>query len=78
MGKLIVTVSMLMSAVFPAFSQSPNQTSSQPKCTLTLSQAPAIRGLRLGMNSEEVLTIFPESLDPFGNVHEVYEPKRSL
>src|SRR5262249_48742601 len=30
-----------------------------PKCTLTLAQAPAIRGLRLGMTSDELFAIFP-------------------
>jgi hypothetical protein len=31
----------------------------QAKCTLTLAQAPVIRGLRLGMTSDELFTIFP-------------------
>ncbi len=30
-----------------------------PKCKLTLAQAPAIRGLRLGMTSDELFSIFP-------------------
>ncbi|HEU0184879.1 MAG TPA: hypothetical protein VFS27_06155 [Blastocatellia bacterium] len=31
----------------------------KPTCKLTLAQAPAIRGLRLGMTSDELFTIFP-------------------
>lgn len=30
-----------------------------PKCKMTLAQAPAIRGLRLGMTSDEVFAVFP-------------------
>ncbi|HZS05968.1 MAG TPA: hypothetical protein VFD58_14110 [Blastocatellia bacterium] len=32
-----------------------------PRCQLTLDQAPAIRGFRLGMNVNEVLALMPES-----------------
>jgi hypothetical protein len=31
----------------------------KPKCKITLAQAPAIRGLRLGMTSDELFAIFP-------------------
>jgi hypothetical protein len=31
----------------------------KPKCKLTLAQAPVIRGLRLGMTSDELFAIFP-------------------
>jgi hypothetical protein len=31
----------------------------KPTCKLTLAQAPAIRGLRLGMTSDEIFAIFP-------------------
>src|ERR1700682_5474451 len=46
--------------------QSPAQTSNasgqdKPTCQLTLAGAPDIRGLRLGMTSKEVLTLFPGS-----------------
>lgn len=36
-----------------------------PSCNLTLSQAPVIYGLRLGMNTEELLELFPRSKDQF-------------
>jgi len=44
---------------------SPVQPPSPPKptCNLTLAQAPAIRGLRLGMTSDELFAIFPAKND---------------
>lgn len=33
------------------------------KCSLTVAQSPAIRGIRLGMSAEEVLGLFPGSSD---------------
>lgn len=59
MDKSIVTALMTMLAGFPAFSQ----TSSQPKCTLTLNRSPVIRGLSLGMSTQEVLATFPGSTE---------------
>jgi hypothetical protein len=32
-----------------------------PKCNLTLAQAPVIRGIRLGMSTDELLALFPRS-----------------
>lgn len=48
--------------------QSPDQTSvasaqEKPKCQLTLAGAPDIKGLSLGMTSDEVLALFPGSKD---------------
>lgn len=36
--------------------------SAQERCTLTLSASPEIRGLKLGMKSEEVGAILPDSI----------------
>lgn len=36
-------------------------TATAPKCSLTVAQAPAIRGLRLGMSVDDVLAAFPGS-----------------
>src|SRR5882672_1568621 len=52
----------------PAVVQSPAQTNSasaqeKPTCQLTLAGAPDIKGLRLGMTTEEVLALFPGSKD---------------
>ena len=43
-----------------------------PKCKLTLAEAPAIRGLRLGMTSDEIFGIFP------GNEREELERSQKL
>ncbi len=52
----------------PAVVQSPAQTNKasaqeKPTCQLTLAGAPDIKGLRLGMTTEEVLALFPGSKD---------------
>jgi hypothetical protein len=39
--------------------ESPPENPPNPKCKLTLAQAPVIRGLRLGMTSKELFDIFP-------------------
>ncbi len=45
--------------------QPPAQTTGAPNCALTLAQAPVIRGIRLGMSTEELLVLFPGSKDQF-------------
>src|SRR6266478_4656524 len=52
----------------PAVVQSPAQTNNasaqeKPTCQLTLAGAPDIKGLRLGMTTDEVLALFPGSKD---------------
>jgi hypothetical protein len=42
-----------------AFSQPQNQPENAPVCSLSLSQAPVIRGIRLGMKPDEWLKLFP-------------------
>jgi len=72
---LVITISVACTASRSAGSpslakinsnQSPAQTNSanaqeKPTCQLTLAGAPDIKGLRLGMTSEEALTLFPGS-----------------
>ncbi|HEU4794900.1 MAG TPA: hypothetical protein VFT02_04670 [Pyrinomonadaceae bacterium] len=41
-------------------SQTPSSSSAGSTCTLTPQQAPEIRGLRLGMSAEQLLTLFPD------------------
>lgn len=41
-------------------SQTPSSSSAGSACTLTPEQAPEIRGLRLGMSAEQLLTLFPD------------------
>src|SRR5262249_11373427 len=44
-----------------AFSQTQNQPENAPVCNLSLSQAPVIRGIRLGMKPDEWAKLFPGS-----------------
>jgi len=44
-----------------AFSQTQNQPENAPVCNLSLSEAPVIRGIRLGMKPDEWLKLFPGS-----------------
>jgi len=45
----------------PAQPQAPTQPQNPSKCSLTPAQAPTIRGIKLGMSTEEILSLFPES-----------------
>jgi hypothetical protein len=47
----------------PLTSPDVSPTQSQSNCTLNMSQAPVINGLKLGMTTEEVLALFPGSKD---------------
>ena len=48
-----------------AFAQTQSDVPAGQKCSLTLAQSPTIRGLKLGMDVEEVLRRFPDrSVDP--------------
>jgi hypothetical protein len=52
---------LILSAPLPAYGLITDQSSGQSKCTLTSAESPAIRGIKLGMNVEQVLTTFPGS-----------------
>jgi hypothetical protein len=43
------------------FTPIPPAPAGPPKCNLTLAQVPAIRGIRLGMSTDELLALFPRS-----------------
>ncbi len=58
MRKLLL-VPLIIGAVSSAFAQTTN--TSTGECKLTLAQAPAIRGIRLGMSVEHVLAEIPGS-----------------
>jgi|SRR5262245_8039537 len=58
----ILFVSLFTAALtMTALSQTQNQPENAPVCSLSLSQAPVIRGIRLGMKSNEWLKLFPGS-----------------
>lgn len=58
MKQLLALITILVLAMF-AFGQTQTGTSPEPRCTLTLAQSPTIRGVKLGMTTEEVLALFP-------------------
>lgn len=47
----------------PAYVRPELRTTPPPRCQLTLEQAPAIRGFRLGMSVDEILALMPESAE---------------
>jgi hypothetical protein len=64
-GEIMTRVFLLLlfaaALTITAFSQAQNQLENTPVCNLSLSQAPAIRGIRLGMKPDEWLKLFPGS-----------------
>src|SRR5882672_5925697 len=59
MKSTTLNVLLLLSLSSVAFAQGNSQTAPAAKCTLGLAQAPALRGLRLGMTQAQVLARFP-------------------
>ena len=57
MKKLAIASLTLASMTMSAYSQAPNQ----PGCSLTEATSPSIRGLRLGMTTQQLLALFPSS-----------------
>jgi hypothetical protein len=58
---MFVFVTVVASMQAPAQPQAPVQPQNPSKCSLTPAQAPTIRGIKLGMSTEEILSLFPES-----------------
>jgi hypothetical protein len=59
MKLIILNLLLLLTFSSLALGQGNSQTTPAAKCTLALAQAPALRGLRLGMNQAQVLARFP-------------------
>jgi hypothetical protein len=57
----IVLAAIAESAQTPVQPHAPAQPQNTSKCSLTAAQAPAIRGIKLGMSAEEIVSIFPGS-----------------
>lgn len=57
----VVLFALALLAPTPTQSQETLKAQMPSSCSLTPAQAPAIRGLKLGMSSEEILALFPES-----------------
>lgn len=61
--KLILTATIFALAVLPAYSQSQTTSPGISPCKLAVEQAPAIRGVKLGMRIQDVLVMFPGSAE---------------
>jgi hypothetical protein len=59
MNKFAVTFFTLALLTLSATSQASNPYPAQTRCNLTEASAPAVRGLKLGMSTQQVLTMFP-------------------
>src|SRR5438445_11585624 len=57
----LITLDLLLLLAFSsvAFGQGNSQKAPATKCTLTVTQAPELRGIRLGMKQAQVLARFP-------------------
>src|ERR1700756_3299974 len=62
MKQILLMVALLLMASLSSLGQSSTSPAPAP-CTLTLAQAPAIRGVKLGMTVDEFLSLFPGSND---------------
>ena len=60
---LVFGAALAACAAAPAFGQASAQTPGQLKCALTMAQAPAVRGVRLGMREEEVRALFADGTE---------------
>src|SRR5262245_28567750 len=61
MARILFILLFTATLTITAFSQTQNQPENAPVCNLSLSQAPVIRGIRLGMKPDEWLKLFPGS-----------------
>ena len=55
MKKRVIALFTLVVVTISAYSQA----LSQSRCNLTATNSPSVRGLRLGMSTQELLTLFP-------------------
>jgi len=61
MNKLAIAFVALAFVTVTAISQASNPQPARPKCNLTEATAPSVRGLRLGMSTQQLLALFPGS-----------------
>jgi hypothetical protein len=59
MNKLAVAFLALAFVTVPVISQASTTQRAKTKCNLTDNSAPSVRGLRLGMSTQELLALFP-------------------
>ncbi len=61
MGRILIVFLFTVTFTVSALSQNQNQPEVRQTCDLSLSQAPVIRGIRLGMKPDDWLKLFPGS-----------------
>ena len=61
MNKLAIAFVALAFVTISAVSQASNPRPARPKCNLTEATAPSVRGLKLGMSTQQLLALFPGS-----------------
>src|SRR5215471_16459872 len=61
MTRILFALLFVTTVAITTLSQTPNQPEVAPTCYLPFSQAPVIRGIRLGMKPNEWLKLFPGS-----------------
>lgn len=63
MKRIFLTATIFALGVLPAYSQAQTTSPGTSPCKLAVGQAPAIRGVKLGMKIEDVLAMFPGSAE---------------
>ena len=61
MNRMAMTFFTLSLITIPAYVQAISQQLAQSKCSLTEANSPSVRGVRLGMSTEQLLRLFPGS-----------------
>jgi len=66
MKQLFLTVAVYTLTALSTYGQTPTAPPTTSPCTLKIAQAPAVRGVKLGMKIDEVLALFPGSAENDG------------
>ena len=61
MKRILTVATVVIVTAFSAYSQTEIAKVNAPACTLKPSQAPAVRGIKVGMTVEDLLALFPGS-----------------
>jgi hypothetical protein len=61
MNKFFITFFTLLLLMIPVYGRAIEPQPVQSKCSLTEANSPSVRGIRLGMNLEQLLALFPGS-----------------
>lgn len=64
MKRIFLLAGVISLTMFCTYGQTQNPQPSNSACSLTVAQSPAIRGVKLGMKLEDLVALFPGSIDP--------------